>query len=112
MSMTERGQYWHAHLQAIEAEGISTQAYARREGLSAHALYSWRKRLLGAERRSQNTSCRGQKNDFLPIRIEVADDRQNTSTLHIGRQLRIELECLPEPTWLAALSAALDEAGV
>ncbi len=30
---------WAAHLAAIEAEGISTQAYARREGISAATLY-------------------------------------------------------------------------
>ena len=35
---------WATHLSAIEAEGISVQAYARREALSAASLYYWRRR--------------------------------------------------------------------
>ena len=37
--MSERRAFWLSHLSAIEAEGISTKAYAEREGLSAQALY-------------------------------------------------------------------------
>lgn len=41
--MSERWGFWMLHLSAIEAEGITTKAYAEREGLSAQALYGWRK---------------------------------------------------------------------
>ena len=37
--MTERSLFWRRHLEAIEAEGISTSAYARREGLALGLLY-------------------------------------------------------------------------
>ena len=32
--MSERSKFWLSHLSAIEAEGITTKAYAEREGLS------------------------------------------------------------------------------
>ncbi|MHB1373060.1 MAG: IS66 family insertion sequence element accessory protein TnpA, partial [Thauera sp.] len=44
--MSERSTFWLSHLSAIEAEGITTKAYAEREGLSPQALYQWRKRLV------------------------------------------------------------------
>ena len=37
--MSERSTFWLSHLSAIEAEGITTKAYAEREGLSPQALY-------------------------------------------------------------------------
>ena len=42
--MTERSHFWRRHLEAIDAEGISTVAYAERERLSLGSLY--RKRLM------------------------------------------------------------------
>ena len=36
--MSERSTFWLSHLSAIEAEGITTKAYAEREGLSPQAL--------------------------------------------------------------------------
>ena len=48
--MSERSEFWLSHLSAIEAEGITTKAYAQREGLSPQALYQWRKRLVADAR--------------------------------------------------------------
>ena len=48
--MSERSKFWLSHLSAIEAEGITTKAYAEREGLSPQALYQWRKRLVAGGR--------------------------------------------------------------
>ena len=45
--MTKRSLYWRRHLEAIEAEGISASAYARREGLTLGLLYQWRRKLNG-----------------------------------------------------------------
>ena len=47
--MSERSTFWLSHLSAIEAEGITTKAYAEREGLSPQALYQWRKRHAGIQ---------------------------------------------------------------
>ena len=51
--MSERSTFWLSHLSAIEAEGITTKAYAEREGLSPQALYQWRKRLVAGGRPSR-----------------------------------------------------------
>jgi hypothetical protein len=37
--MTERSIFWRRHLEAIDADGVSTAAYARREGLALGLLY-------------------------------------------------------------------------
>lgn len=56
--MSERSKFWLSHLSAIEAEGITTKAYAEREGLSPQALYQWRKRLVAGGRESPRVSRR------------------------------------------------------
>lgn len=43
---TQRGRFWVGHLEKIEAEGIAAKDYAAREGLSVHALYQAKTRLL------------------------------------------------------------------
>jgi hypothetical protein len=43
---TQRGRFWVGHLDKIEAEGIAAKDYAAREGLSVHALYQAKTRLL------------------------------------------------------------------
>ena len=43
---TGRGRFWAGHLEKIEAEGIAAKDYAAREGLSVHALYQAKMRLL------------------------------------------------------------------
>lgn len=63
--MSERSEFWLSHLSAIEAEGITTKAYAQREGLSPQALYQWRKRLVAGGRPS-----RAKLGGFVPVQIE------------------------------------------
>jgi transposase len=55
--MSERSTFWLSHLSAIEAEGITTKAYAEREGLSPQALYQWRKRLVAGGRPAAPSSA-------------------------------------------------------
>lgn len=102
--MSERSEFWLSHLSAIEAEGITTKAYAEREGLSPQALYQWRKRLVAGGRRS-----RGQPGGFVPVRIEPSMAARADYTVVIDAGLRLECATLPAVDWLAALSAALHE---
>ena len=51
--MTERSLFWRRHLEAIDAEGISTSAYARREGLALGLLYQWRRKLADSVDRTR-----------------------------------------------------------
>jgi hypothetical protein len=61
--------FWSRHLAACQAQGVSINAYAKREGLSAVSLYYWRKRLgLAGSRRSPNWARR------LPICTSTSPD--------------------------------------
>ena len=104
--MSERSEFWLSHLSAIEAEGITTKAYAQREGLSPQALYQWRKRLV-ADARPRRT----QRGGFAAIQIEPSIASRTECTVVIDSELRLECAALPSVDWLAALSAALSERG-
>ena len=104
--MSERSTFWLSHLSAIEAEGITTKAYAEREGLSPQALYQWRKRLVaGGGRR------RVKLGGLVPVQIEPSMTPRAGCTVVIDAQLRLECAMLPGVDWLAALSVALAERG-
>lgn len=104
--MSECTKFWLSHLSAIEAEGITTKAYAEREGLSVQALYQWRKRLV-AGGRPESARLGG----FVPIQIEPSVTAHSVCTVVIDAQLRLECATLPGADWVAALSAALAERG-
>ena len=101
--MSERSEFWLSHLSAIEAEGITTKAYAQREGLSPQALYQWRKRLVA--------DARPQRGGFAAIQIEPSIAARTECTVVIDSELRLECAALPSVAWLVALSAALSERG-
>jgi hypothetical protein len=98
--MSQGMEYWRGHLSAIDAEGISTKAYAQREGLSVAALYHWRKRMKAKEAES------GRGADFVALRVDQGNAPM-TCTVVIAPGMRVELAQLPTPAWLAALNTAL-----
>ena len=97
--MTKREQYWSDHLAAIRSEAISVKAYARREGLSAGALYYWRKRFKQTTKSSRQ---------LVPVRLATAHATGgNTAcTLTLGPSVHLELPQLPDPDWLARVVSA------
>lgn len=103
--MSERSEFWLSHLSAIEAEGVTTKAYAEREGLSVSALYEWRRRLV-ANTRPRRTSSPG---GFVAVQIAASAPTRVGCTVVIDAQLRLECVALPSVDWLAALSAVLRE---
>lgn len=102
--MSERADFWAGHLAAIEAEGISTSAYAQREGLVAGSLYWWRRRLANAV---QQAHTRG-PSAFVPVMVASRVEPSHVRcAIQVGDAVRIETEQLPSAEWLAALSSAL-----
>lgn len=101
--MAERADFWSQHLAAIAAEGITTQAYAKREGLSVNNLYYWRKRLSSTVSRPSPTRS---SQHFVAVHL-------SETSVSVGCQLRIspgvqlDLPQLPSPQWLAQLCSAL-----
>lgn len=45
-ALTERQRYWLEHIQACEAQGLSTAQYAAANGLQARAMYGGKKALV------------------------------------------------------------------
>ena len=109
MTEFEKQAYWEAHLVAIAQEGISTQAYAKRESLSVAALYSWRSRLKSQQHGPQLAPRAGSvarpKRLFAPVAIQDVQTQTNVEVgacaLSLGPGIRLELPMPPNPQWLA-----------
>lgn len=101
----KREAYWAGHLAAIEREGVSTKAYAEREGLSAAALYQWRG-VLKKRATEGEPQCYG---DFVAVQCAQAAPISSAvvCTLKLAGALTLELSVLPSVAWLAALGVAL-----
>ena len=108
--MSEGMDYWSKHLSAIGAEGISTKAYAQREGLSVASLYYWRSRLSRKARRAEpmpKVVAMPSVKQFVPVQLSAASEAVRC-TLVMAPGVRLELAQLPAPEWLAALGAAIE----
>lgn len=103
--MSQRMEYWIAHLSSLDAEGISTKAYAEREGLSVASLYYWRKRVKSAKDASKISRR------FVAVQVEPSP-QPISCALVLGPGVRLELGQLPTPAWLAALGMALRSGAV
>ncbi|MBL8474239.1 MAG: cobyrinic acid ac-diamide synthase [Rhodocyclaceae bacterium] len=101
--MSERSEFWGRHLAAIDAEGLSTSAYAQREGLAVASLYWWRRRLQADK--PQRLVTRG-GGGFVPVTVASPAHVSGRAVVVAGG-VRVELDRLPNPEWLAALSGAL-----
>ena len=104
--MTERSFFWRRHLEAIVAEGITTAAYARREGLSLGLLYQWRRKLNPAPA-SLSTPRRDPAPGFVALRV--------TESLHaLPKEWTLRFQGMelsfperPDPLWVADLCRSL-----
>lgn len=104
--MSDRTQYWSSHLERIAAEGITTKGYAKREGLSAAALYYWRSRLkTEAESAESPTAAMVSGRQWVPVQV-TEQQACAACTLTLAADIHLELTVLPSPEWLARLVAA------
>ena len=99
--MSGQEEYWSQHLAAIEREGISIRAYAEREKVSAWSLYERRRVLKAAGRQPAP-----QAGSFVAVQVRACE-AQTACKLRVGDELELELAALPDPSWLATLSAAM-----
>lgn len=103
--MTKKAHYWARHLATIATEGITTKAYAEREGLSVASLYCWRSRLK-ADAAGKAAIAGSAKRTLVPVQIVPSSAPSVTCTLTLGPDVHLELPQLPDPHWLAALVSA------
>jgi transposase len=92
-------QYWLRHLAAIEREGLSTKAYADREGLPVRQLYHWRRQMkLGG-----GAAAGG----FIAVQVSPAEPPVCGCRLRLGEQAELVFSGLPDVQWVARLVKAM-----
>ncbi len=103
--MSKARRYWSRHLAAIEAQGVTTKAYAARERLPATSLYYWRRRLKGTA--SEPSVAPGtESRRFVAVGVDRREPCSGCSVI-VADTLRVEVDALPSPQWLAALAEAV-----
>ena len=87
--LTERQRYWLDHLNACEALGETTKAYAELHGLSVSMMYSWRKELTIRGVYSRHSGgTRSPRFD----RVQVFDSKVPTGAWRIALPNGVQIE--------------------
>lgn len=104
--MSKGSAYWMAHVEAIRREGVSTNAYANRHGIAVKRLYYWQRK--GASPAAYSKA--GQLGAFVALRVEPLARAPAAAkcTLVLVSGIRLEMDALPTPEWLAALNCAAE----
>ena len=92
-------EFWAEHVVASRQEAIQASEYARRHGLAVKSLYYWRRKLRGI---NQSDSPQ-QAGKFVALHIAPGGSRPSNCALELPSGLRLEMNALPQPEWLAAL---------
>lgn len=115
--MRNAKQFWQRHIEAIKAQGVQTSAYAKRHSLSLASLYAWQRKLkdegsepIGNASRSQFVALQVVK-DSIATRVMAVTPAPVRCTLVLGSGVRLEMQSLPDPQWLLALSKATGASG-
>ena len=93
--LTERQAYWLQHLRACEAAGTTTSAYAKKHGLSVHALYQARKEFR--RRETLASSPKRSSVSFARVQAAPAESRERSWWIRFPNGAVIELEAPREP---------------
>jgi transposase-like protein len=92
----------------MEEESVAVAVYAKRHGLALHSLYYWWHKIRAAARQTSGSAERSSAFVALTVSEPVLAQQQSGScTLVLGPGVRVELQALPAPEWLAALGRAL-----
>ena len=99
---------WSSHIKAITTHGISTRAYARRHDLALSALYYWQRKLKSAppvHTKAEPLAATKRSAKFVALRIDeperAARPAPTHCTLVLAGGMRLEMQALPSPQWLA-----------
>ena len=96
-------EFWAVHVAAAKLEAIPASEYARRHGLAVKSLYYWRRKLAHEDITGASVTA----SKFVALCIAPGTARQNNCTLELPSGLRLEMNALPQPEWLAALAHAV-----
>ena len=106
-------EFWVGHVAAATLETMSASEYARRHGISVAALYYWQHKLkaatVGLPKEVSTHAKAAHASKFVALRVTgtVAVQRPSLCALVLPSGMRLEMEALPSPEWLAALARAV-----
>jgi len=110
MTATARGEdFWEPHIAALRLSGQTSAGYAREHDLSVHALGWWRRKL----NRSQSTEptravVAAKASKFVALKLaEPSGVRPLGITMLLLGDVRLQMNELPPPAWLAEVSQAM-----
>jgi hypothetical protein len=89
------------------ASGLSVAAFCERECISAAAFYAWKKRLA-----APSLPALPESPVFVPVDLDLSPRRIDMVFSHgveieLPHEVRVRLDAVPEPEWLARVVAAL-----
>lgn len=94
--------FWREHMAAIEQEGISISAYAKRHDIPLKRLYYWLRKVRLAAAPAKASGAKA----FVALRISEPEavPVPMGCVLILAGGMRLEMPALPSPTWLMALN--------
>ena len=99
---------WFSHIEAIKAQGISTKAYAKRHDLALSTLYYWQRKVKSAppfHTKAEPLAATKRSAKFVALHIDeperVVLQAPTHCTLVLAGGMRLEMQALPSPQWLA-----------
>lgn len=101
--LTKRQRFWLGHIRAATKSGQGLTQYAKGHRLSVGALYNAksvfkRAGLLGTAPKAELSQAA-----FVPVQIAMRSDEPIRCRLQHKHGWQLEMDRLPEPTWLLAL---------
>lgn len=101
-AMTERQQFWLAHIEAAMRSGEQLQRYARQQGLSIAALYN-AKSMFKRAGLLNGTAAKRLPNAFVAVQVAPQGASPIRCRLQHLSGWQLEMERLPEAKWLRDL---------
>ena len=104
-SELEQQQFWQMAVETWRSSGLSVRNFCKQEGVSASALYSWRKKLTKG-----NNSIESNSQAFIEVTMPENKAAALELVLTSGNTLRIDTAV--ESVTLTCVLRALHEAGL
>ena len=105
-------EFWTRHVEAASVSGSTLLAYAQEHGVSVHTLRHWRRKLRDeASGLAAVAIPETRRPSFVALKVATPGSvHPRGVALTIGSEIRLHLDELPPPTWLAEISLAMRSA--
>jgi transposase-like protein len=101
-------EFWAGHVEAARQSGATLVAYAREHGLSSHTMRNWRRKLKAQTGGVGAARAEARPTAFVALKVATpALPHCGAVTLAIGSDVRLQMNELPPPAWLAEIGLAM-----